>query len=64
LFPSEVDKILKEKNNKGFLSISNLNPHIHPKDLLMSLHSRFFAEGSDNENEERNKKKKKNKSRI
>jgi phospholipid-translocating ATPase len=42
IFPSEVDKILKEKSKKGFLSISNLNPHIHPKDLLMSLHSRFF----------------------
>lgn len=31
LFPTEIDKILKEKNNKGYLSIGNLNPHIHPK---------------------------------
>ena len=42
-FPSEVDKILKEKNRKGYLSIGNLNPHIHPKDLVMTLHSKLFS---------------------
>lgn len=30
-FPTEVDKILKEKHKKGFLSLGNLNPHLNPK---------------------------------
>lgn len=43
MFPTEVDRILKEKSKKGMLSIGNLNPHFHPKELLMTFHSKIFT---------------------
>jgi len=65
LFPTEVDKILKEKSKKGYLSLGNLNPHINPKELLAHFHTRFFSsDGSDEDMSSKSKRMKREKEKL